>query len=96
MEKRQFDTFQMDVNNLLKYAIKEGVRVGDALVSQLNSFGCQFIITGVDKEHQATNLIDMDIRLAQGEIISKPRPLLLYANGNKAGEVSDINLSAES
>ncbi len=73
--QHRISMLKLTVSELLSYTHKEGERVADSLLPQLARVGVETVATHVEKAHQAANLIDLDLSLAQGDFISPARSL---------------------
>lgn len=79
----RFAFLRMAAGDLLHYAVREGERIGDTLAPLAAARGVTIIANSLSANHQAAGLIDIDVGLAQGDLISPPREISL---GNAAAE----------
>jgi len=90
--QHRISLLKLSVQELLSYTHKEGERVADILLPKLAKLGVETIANDVEKAHQAANLIDLDITLAQGPFISPARSLKTNSS-NDAHKSSLDNIS---
>ena len=65
-------------------------RAGDEIVPAATRVGSKLVATGITERHQAAGLLDLDVPLGMGDLISAPRNIRLYARADEAtGSTSD-------
>jgi len=79
VEGKCFKHFKIPAAELLSYTDHEGERVADLLLPRIERRGHKLVVNRVEKSHQLSSLIDLDVYMAQGNIISPPREIKLYS-----------------
>jgi EAL domain-containing protein (putative c-di-GMP-specific phosphodiesterase class I) len=80
VEGKCFKHFKIPAAQLLSYTDREGERAADLLLPRIERRKHTLVVSHVEKSHQLSSLIDLDVSTAQGNIISPPREIRPYAD----------------
>ncbi|MGB7287460.1 MAG: EAL domain-containing protein [Salaquimonas sp.] len=83
--------FKIPVNELLEYTPVQGERRANVLLPKLARLGVEPIATDIEKAHHASNLIDLDISLGQGNFISPARAIKFGKYVEEASQLTNIS-----
>lgn len=74
----EFDYLKVAAETLFRYGAAQGERVVDTLLARLDPARVTLVAEALEKPHQVADLIDLDITMAVGEVISPQRRVRLY------------------
>ena len=87
---QRFSYLLAPADTLLAYLPGSNRRAGDEIVPAATRSGSRIVATGITQRHQAAGLLDLDVPLGMGDLISPPRSIRLYARADEApGAASD-------
>ncbi len=97
VQQKRFSTFRIPADQLLGYATIEGQRAAELLLDQIgladkdSGKNTAIIATGIAAEHEALNLMDLNILSGQGDFLSPARTIRLQAKVHGNAEIGTGN-----